>query len=172
LHRPLGLQGLDESLGLAVGLGPLRPSPLGFQAKYGASLPPLLGMVGTSGIRVHPAAGDALAVEPGHSPHQKTHRRGLLLIRQHLDVGQASRVIHGHIGLFIAGTRRAALAAITGDAVTDPLKAGQLFGVDVDHVAGQGPLVPADWFSGLQVLQATKPDGLEPTANSRERRFR
>jgi hypothetical protein len=88
------LQGLDESLGLAFGLGPVRPGALGFQAKYGASLPPLLGVVGTAVIGEHPAAGDALAVEPGHSPHQKTYRRVLLLIRQHLDIGQASRVIH------------------------------------------------------------------------------
>ena len=32
-------------------------------------------------------------------------------------------------------TMRGAQAAISGDPVTNPLKAGQLLGVDVDHVA-------------------------------------
>lgn len=54
---------LDESLGLAVGLGPVRPGALGFQAKYGASLPPLFGAVGTAVIGEHPAAGDSWSVE-------------------------------------------------------------------------------------------------------------
>jgi hypothetical protein len=43
------------------------------------------------------------------------------------------------------------LAAITADAMANPLKACQLLGVDVDHVARLRPLVPADWLSGLQV---------------------
>jgi hypothetical protein len=42
-------------------------------------------------------------------------------------------------------------------------------GVDVDHVAGLSPLIPADWLFGLQVSQAPEHDGLEPTANGRER---
>jgi hypothetical protein len=74
------------------------------------------------------------------------------------------------VDTFVADSNRAVLLAAAGDAVTDPLKADQLFGVDLDHVAGLGPLVPADWLFGLQVSQATKPDVLEPTANSRERR--
>jgi hypothetical protein len=129
----------------------------------------LLGAVSTAVIGEHPAAGDALAVEPGHCPHQETHRRGLLFVRQHLDVSQLRGVIHSHMGLLIASTRRAALAAVTGDAVANPFQADQLFGVDVDHVAGLGPLIPAASLSGLQVPQAPDPDGLEPTANSRER---
>jgi hypothetical protein len=111
------------------------------------------------------AAGHSLAVEPGHSSHQKTHRRCLLLIRQHLDVGQSRGVTHGHVGLLVASPRRAAFTTITGDAVTDPLKARQLFGVDMDHVAGLRPLVPADWLFGLQVPQTPEPNGFEPTAN-------
>jgi hypothetical protein len=62
------------------------------------------------------------------------------------------------------------LAAVTGDAAANPFKAGQLFGVDVDHVAGLGSLIPIDCLSRLQVPQAPEPDGLEPTAKSRERR--
>lgn len=31
--------------------------------------------------------------------------------------------------------------AVPGDAVTDPVEAAELFDVDVDHLAGPGPLV-------------------------------
>jgi hypothetical protein len=73
--------------------------------------------------------------------------------------------------------RRAAFTTITGDALTDPLKARQLslirrslrLGVDVDHVAGLRSLVPADWLCGLQVSQTPEPNGYEPTANGGQR---
>ncbi len=71
---------LDEPLRLAVGLGSVGPGAFGFQAQHGAGLPPLLGAVSTAVIGEHPAAGHALAVEPGHCPHQEAHRRGLLLV--------------------------------------------------------------------------------------------
>jgi hypothetical protein len=123
---PFGLQGLDETLCFAFGLGPVGPGAFGFQAQHGAGLPLLLGAVSNAVIGEHPAAGTALAVEPGPCPHQKTHRRGFLLIRQHLDVGQPRGVIHCHMGFLIASPRRASLAEITSDAVNGPFKAGQL----------------------------------------------
>jgi hypothetical protein len=166
---PLSLECLDESLDLAVGLWPVGPGPFGFQPQHRAGLAPLPGAVSTAVIGEHPAAGNALAVEPRHSPKEETHRRRLLLVWQRLDVGQPRGVIHSHMGLLIASTRRAAFAAITSDAVANPFKAGQLFGVDVDHVAELGPFISADWLLGLQVPQVPKPDGLEPTANGRER---
>ena len=50
-------------------------------------------------------AGDAFAVEPRHSPDKEVHDRGLLLIRQHLDIGQPCGVIIGHMGVLVVGTR-------------------------------------------------------------------
>ncbi len=141
------------------------------RAKHHAGLPPLPGAVGAAIVGENPAAGDPLAVEPRHSTHQETHGHGLLLVRQHLDVGHAGGVIHGHMGLLVACTRRADLVAITGDAVANSPKAGQLFGVDMDHVAELSQLVPANRILELQASQANEPDALEPTANGRERRY-
>ncbi len=75
------------------------------------------------------------AVEPSHSPAHKANGRGLLLVRQNLDVGQASGVVDGHVDTFVADASRAALLPVTGDAVTDLAKAGLLFDIDVDQVA-------------------------------------
>jgi len=68
----------------------------------------------------------------------------------------------------VTGTTGATKPAISGDQVTNPLKAGQLFGVDVDHVAGPCPLVAAHWLSRLQVLESAETLGLEHPAHSGE----
>jgi hypothetical protein len=102
----------------------------------------------------------------------------LLLIRQHLDVSQPCGVVDRDVGLLVTRTTGAPKPAISGDPVTDPLKAGQLLllrrslrlGIDVDHVAGLCPLVPAYRLGWLQVLKPSKPYGLEHSANGGERR--
>ena len=44
-------------------------------------------------------------------------------------------VVDGHMSFFITRTPGGALASISGNPVTDALEVGELFGVDVDHVA-------------------------------------
>ena len=65
----------------------------------------------------------ALAVEPSHSTVQKADGRGLLLVRQYLDVGLPRGVVDGHVNTVVAAASRAALLAVAGDAVTDLAKA-------------------------------------------------
>jgi len=74
------------------------------------------------------------------------------------------------MGLLITRATGGAQAAIPGDTDANPVKASQLFGVDVDHVAGLCPLVAAHWLGGLQVLEPAKPYGFEHSANGGERR--
>jgi hypothetical protein len=50
---------------------------------------------------------------------------------------------------------------ITGDLVIQPLKAGKLFGVDVDHVSGLSSLVAAHRIFWLQVPEPAEQDGTE-----------
>jgi hypothetical protein len=87
---------------------------------------------------------DVLAIEPSHSPAQVTNRRGLLLVRQHLDVGQPRGVVDGHVDTVVADASRAALLAVADDAMTDLAKAGKLFDIDMDQVSGMVPLVAQD----------------------------
>jgi hypothetical protein len=73
----------------------------------------------------------------------------MLLIWQHVGVGQAGGIKDGHVSFPITRTTGAAKRAISGDLETYPLKASQLFDVDVDHFAGLRAHVAADRLSGL-----------------------
>ena len=49
--------------------------------------------------------------------------------------------------------------AIPGDPVTNPFKAGELFGDDVDQFARSGELVPTHPLDWLQVLEPAETQG-------------
>lgn len=88
---------------------------------------------------------------------------------QHFHVGQAGGVVDGDMGFLVTRTGAGAQPAITGDPVADTLKAGQLFGVHVDHVGRSGPLVAPHRLSWLQVLEAAQSYRLENPAHGGER---
>lgn len=77
-------------------------------------------------------AGDSPAVEPGHRTKHEAQGGVLLLVGQHLHIGQPRGVnryaeacgYNGEMGLLLALSRGAAKAPITSDAVADSLKAG------------------------------------------------
>ena len=108
---------------------------------------------------------DAVAVEPGHSTAQEADRCGLLLVLQHIQVGQSGGVVNRNVHAVVADAGRAALLTVAGDAVPDLAKAGQLpllhrslrLDVDVDQVARPLPLVAVHWWFGVQVLQSPEP---------------
>ena len=103
--------------------------------------------VGAAIFGDNPLAADPLVIESSHGHQQKAHRDCLLLIRQHLDVSHSCVAVDGHMSFFVTGTMGGAQAAITGDPLTEPLKAGELFGVDVDCVARSGPLEASNTVS-------------------------
>ena len=122
-----------------------------------ARLSPRLGAIGRAVVRQHAATGDSPDIEPRHSPQQEAYGGVLLLVGQHLHVNQTRGDIDGDMGFLVARSRGATLTLISDDAMTDPLKAGQLLDVDMDHVAGPGPLVSPHGPSGLQTLEPSQP---------------
>jgi hypothetical protein len=105
------------------------------------------------------------------SPQQKADRGCLLFIRQHLDVSQPCCIVDGHMGLLITRTTGRAQASVTRDPVTHSLKASELLGIYVNHVAGPGPLITVYRLSWLQVLESAEAQGLEhPTDGGEWRR--
>jgi hypothetical protein len=82
------------------------------------------------------------------------------------------------MSFLITRTTGGAQAAIFGDPVTDALKAGELFVIDVDHVAWLCPLVAAYRLSRLQVpllrrslrLEPAETQGLDHPAHGGKRR--
>jgi hypothetical protein len=65
------------------------------------------------------------------------------------------------MGLLITRTTGRAQASVTRDPVTHSLKASELLGIDVNHVAGPGPLITVYRLSWLQVLESAEAQGLE-----------
>ena len=117
--------------------------------------------LGAAAIGENRLAADPLTTERGHGQQQKAHRCCLILIRKHLYIIQSRGVVDGHTSLLVPGITGATEPVITGDSITNPLKAGQLFGGDVDYVAGPCSLIAAHRLGGLQVLEPPKPYDLE-----------
>lgn len=73
-----------------------------------------------------------------------------------------------YVHLLVASVTGAALKAVAADPVADPLKPGQLLGVDVDHVAWPLPLVLLHRSLGLEIPQAAESESLHHPSHSRQ----
>lgn len=138
---PFPAQGLDKSLGFAVGAGRVGPGSDMAQPESAASLGERLGDVSGSVVAHDHAALDPLAVEPGKRPGEEADLGWLLLVLQYLDVGQPRGVVNGDMDLVVADAAGAPFLAITGDSVPHFPEAGQGFDVDVEQIARPLPLV-------------------------------
>lgn len=87
---PLPAEGLDQSIGLAVGTGRVGPGANVTELQGLASVGELVGNAGRPLVAHHSLARDPLAVEPGDGAAQKAHHGGLLLDGEDFDIGQPS----------------------------------------------------------------------------------
>ncbi len=166
---PFPAQGLDKSLGLAVGAGRVGPGSDMAQSQGAASLGKGIGDIGGAVVAHHPAALDPLAVEPGKRPGEEADHGWFLLVLQYLDVRQPRGVVDGDMDLVVADAVGAPFLAITGDSVPHFPEASQGFDVDVEQIARPLPLVALHWRFGLQVSQPTQSDSVESTGHGRKR---
>jgi hypothetical protein len=93
----------------------------------------------------------SVGIEPGHGYQQESNGCVLPLMRQHLDVSQSLCVIDGDIGFIIDRATAGNESSYAGYRVPDALRTVLLFGVDVNHFDGPGPLLAAHWLGRLQV---------------------
>ena len=113
---------------------------------------------------------DALAVEPGDGPDEKADHRWLLLIRQHLDIGEASGAINGHVDLVVTGAIGAPLLAVASDPMPHLSESDQSLDVDVDQVTGPLSLVALHRGFGLQDSQPPKHESVKGPGDGGEGR--
>jgi hypothetical protein len=106
----------------------------------------------------HPLDPDAARAEPAQRPHQEAGGRRPLLVWQHLDIGQPRGIIDHHMHHPPARAVRGA-AAVAGDAMPDPLEAGQALGVEVQQFARALAL---EAHHRRAVLQGGQPPDPEP----------
>jgi hypothetical protein len=140
---PLGYQGPGESLGLAVGLGPVRAGEALDRTQLGHHGLDLAAVaVGEGVVSQHPLDGDVVGGEEAAGPAQESCAGGATLVGQDLGIGQPGVVIDGGMDLVIARAvvpipaamlaRVAAMDAVAA-AVTQP---PELLDVHVEQLAG------------------------------------
>ena len=101
----------------------------------------VLGDVDRSVVAYQLTTLDAMTVEPGQCPTHETDLCALLLIGQHISVGEPSGVIDCHLDPVVSNASRAALLPMACDAVTKRAQAAQLLDVDVNQIAGPLPFI-------------------------------
>src|ERR1700686_661146 len=167
---PFAQAGLDESLGLSiglwrVGLGPdvTEPEPLaGFAEGEGFIAGAVIG---------HDALDfDAEAFVVGERGLEKGDGAALLLVGHDLGESDAGVIVDGDMDELPADTSAVALAfAVAGDAMADFVETAELFDVDVDHLARLGPLVAADGGGRFQGVDPAQTQALGDAAYGRRR---
>jgi hypothetical protein len=150
LMGPFPAESLNESLGFAIGSGRVGPDADVLDAYGLASLGKPAREVSRTVIRHDLPALHAVTGDPSHSTALRADGRRLLLVSEHLHVGEARRVINGHVDTVVADADRAALLAVARDPMADFAEAGQLLDVDMDQDPGMLPLVALDWRSLLR----------------------
>lgn len=96
-------------------------------------------------------------MEPGDGAAREGADGGFLLVWEDLSVGEAGRIIDGHVEAVPAGSPLAALAGpVACDAMVDPIDTAELLDVDMDQFAGVGPFVAHDARTDLKVRKPCK----------------
>src|SRR5690606_24103338 len=115
------------------------------EAEIAAGFRKGLGDVARTVIGHDAADGDAEAGIVGYRRRKEGDRTFLAFIGQDLAEGDARMIVDGDVDELPADASAIGLAgAITGDAVTDPLKSSELLDIDMDHLAGTIAFVAAD----------------------------
>src|SRR5581483_11841275 len=171
---PFSQAGLDEALGLAIGLGRVGLSADVLEAKRLAGVAEGVGFIAGAVVGHYAGHDDAEAGVVGDRCLQEGDGAFLLLIGQDLAEGDARGVVDADMDEL--PTRPPLLAAplaagvalagsIAGDAVTDLVEATELLDVDVDQLAGPLALVAHDRLRRLQVPDPAQPDPPQDAAH-------
>ena len=115
---PFLAEGLNEPFGLVVGAWRVGPGANVLELEDAAGFGKGLEDVGRSVVAHHLTTLDAMTVEPGQCPTQEAERCALMLIRQHLDLGERNDFINSHVDPVVSDASRAALLPVACDAVT------------------------------------------------------
>src|SRR5438128_2603996 len=130
---PFAQSGLDEALGLAVGLRAVGASEAVLEAEPAAGSGEALGAKGGAIVGEYPFDRYAEAGKVGHAGTQESNRAGAAFIEFHLGKADPRMVINGHEQVFPTDPIDA-VAGVAGDAVAEAHDARQFFGVDMQQV--------------------------------------
>ncbi|GAB3438336.1 hypothetical protein GCM10027396_02520 [Insolitispirillum peregrinum] len=78
-------------------------------------------------------------------------------------------IINGKVEILPASPSLVALAGtISGDTMTDPVDAAQLFDIDMDHVARGRAFITDNFLLGIEGRKAVKPQSTAPPRHGRK----
>jgi len=160
---PFAHRGLDKAFGLAVGAGSIRT---GKDVPHPAAAAQVGNRERTVGGAVvgHDAGDrDPKGLEVIEGAREEGSGGFLALIGQDFGVGQARMVVDAYVGNLEAGAVGALLMG-AGNARADAMEAAELFGVEMEQVAGRGVLVALGRWRGVQCAQPGQPGPLEQAA--------
>src|SRR4029450_10414428 len=145
---PAAEQGADEALGLAVGLGAVGAGAQVADAERAAGDRVDGRAVGGAVVGQQALDLDAVALEESERPAQERDRRGCLLVREHLRVGEPGALVDRAVDELPAGRVApnaggvGAAGGVVGaprEALAGPsLDAAELLDVDVNQLPGAG----------------------------------
>ena len=170
---PLGEQGADEALGLAVRLWPVgprlaQPDP---QSLGGGGEQPAA--VAAAVVAQHPLDANAVTGVEAHRSLEEASGGDRRLVGQLLDVGDARMVVDRDVDP-VPADRSLPPAAVTGRTLrlgqaAAGADASELLGVEVQQLAGSGALITDDRRPWLEPIQATQPMPAQQRIHRRSR---
>src|SRR6185369_12440899 len=98
------------------------------------------GDVAIAVVAHHATNDDAAGRKPGEGPTEKSGTGRGELVGQHLDVGDATVIIDGHVDILPSHTSRAPLP-VAVDAMPHTSDHAERLDIHVDEIAGRWPLV-------------------------------
>ena len=166
---PFAQEGLDEALGLAVGLGRVGSGEDVADAQPSQRLGEAAGAVGAAIVGHHPLGPDAVRTEPAQGAEQEGGGGVPALVAQHLDIGQPRRVIDRNMDEVPARAPIAAARAGAGDAMAGPVEPAELLDVEMDQLARPGALVTPHRLGRIEPGQPPHPRPCQPARPTVER---
>ena len=154
---PLASDGLDEALGLSVGLGTIRFGEAVLDAKLLAGGGEEFGAISRTSIGEHALDVDAVVLVEADGLMESVEDAGDFLVGTETGKSEARVIVDGDVEAFDAGTW-IAKGAIAGGADAGACEAAQLLDVEVEEFAGSVAFVTDDrrlWgLEGGQAVEA------------------
>src|SRR5271157_185020 len=152
---PFPQRGLDEALGFAVGAGGVGASAQVANAETTAGSGEEAGVVAGGIVGEDTTDADAEAGVVGDGSAQEGHGGGSALIGEEAAESDTGMVVDGDVQHLPAGAA-GFVAGIAGETVSGFGDTGQLFGVEMEEIAGMRVFVAAHGQGGLQVAGAAE----------------
>jgi len=151
---PLAGDGLDEALGLAIGLGSVGPGEAMLEAELVTSLGEELGAIGRAAVSEDALDVDAMRLVESNGLVEGGEDAGSFFIWEEGGESQAGMIIDGDVEGLDTGAG-IAMGTIASGANAGLMKAAQLFNIQMKEFAWRGAFVAHDRrFRGIESGQA------------------